>query len=338
MSGGGELIDQGVHLIDLARWFLGDFTDVEGFAAHLLLGHAGRRQRASCCCGRPSGQIAFLHASCTEWKNLFSLEIYGRDGKLADRRPRRQLRRRAADLLPDAARDGAAGDDDLGISRWPIDSWALEFASSSRTSGSGAQPAAGLRRRARGARRRRSRSTASGSPADDHHAESASDHARRRRHRSAVVLPRARRLPDRRRDRQVRLRHGDAAVHAGHLSQVLEARARRRASTRSSIRSSARRSGMLGFKTPQIEITTLADIPAGTGLGSSGSFTTALLKALYAHRRRLLHPQRAGRAGLRDRDRSARRADRQAGPVHRRVRRRHLLHVPPGRARSRPSR
>lgn len=47
---------------------------------------------------------------------------------------------------------------------------------------------------------------------------------------------------------------------------------------------------MLEFKTPQIEITTLADIPAGTGLGSSGSFTTALLKALYAHRRRLLLP------------------------------------------------
>jgi len=47
---------------------------------------------------------------------------------------------------------------------------------------------------------------------------------------------------------------------------------------------------MLGFKTPQLEITTLADIPAGTGLGSSGSFSTALLKALYAHRRRLLHP------------------------------------------------
>lgn len=46
----------------------------------------------------------------------------------------------------------------------------------------------------------------------------------------------------------------------------------------------------LGFRTPQIEITTLADIPAGTGLGSSGSFSTALLKALYAHRRRLLHP------------------------------------------------
>ncbi len=48
---------------------------------------------------------------------------------------------------------------------------------------------------------------------------------------------------------------------------------------------------MLGFRTPQVEITTLADIPSGTGLGSSGSFTTALLKALYAHRRRHLHQE-----------------------------------------------
>jgi D-glycero-alpha-D-manno-heptose-7-phosphate kinase len=42
---------------------------------------------------------------------------------------------------------------------------------------------------------------------------------------------------------------------------------------------------------PQIEITTLADIPAGTGLGSSGSFTTALLKALYTHQRKVAHAQ-----------------------------------------------
>src|SRR6202035_4568808 len=44
------------------------------------------------------------------------------------------------------------------------------------------------------------------------------------------------------------------------------------------------------FESPQVEITTLADIPAGTGLGSSGSFTTALLKALHAHKRNLVHP------------------------------------------------
>jgi D-glycero-alpha-D-manno-heptose-7-phosphate kinase len=47
---------------------------------------------------------------------------------------------------------------------------------------------------------------------------------------------------------------------------------------------------IMDFKRPQVEITTLADIPSRTGLGSSGSFTTALLKALYAHERRLLHP------------------------------------------------
>jgi len=40
---------------------------------------------------------------------------------------------------------------------------------------------------------------------------------------------------------------------------------------------------------PQIEITTLADIPSGTGLGSSGSFTTALVKALSTHEKKILH-------------------------------------------------
>ena len=45
------------------------------------------------------------------------------------------------------------------------------------------------------------------------------------------------------------------------------------------------------LKTPQIEITTLADIPAGTGLGSSGSFTLALLKALYAYRKKKIHQE-----------------------------------------------
>jgi predicted dehydrogenase len=81
MSGGGELLDQGVHIIDLARWFLGDFTRVDGFAptyfwdmpvddnGFLLLRTA-------------SDQCAFLHASCTEWKNMFSFEIYGRNAKL----------------------------------------------------------------------------------------------------------------------------------------------------------------------------------------------------------------------------------------------------------------
>jgi D-glycero-alpha-D-manno-heptose-7-phosphate kinase len=45
------------------------------------------------------------------------------------------------------------------------------------------------------------------------------------------------------------------------------------------------------LNTPQIEITSLADIPAGTGLGSSGSFTTGLLKALYTFRKRHIHQE-----------------------------------------------
>jgi predicted dehydrogenase len=81
LSGGGELIDQGPHLIDLARWFLGDFTHVQGLALtcywdmpvddneFMILQTAQRK-------------VAFLHASCSEWKNLFSMEIYGRNGKL----------------------------------------------------------------------------------------------------------------------------------------------------------------------------------------------------------------------------------------------------------------
>jgi D-glycero-alpha-D-manno-heptose-7-phosphate kinase len=48
---------------------------------------------------------------------------------------------------------------------------------------------------------------------------------------------------------------------------------------------------LMAFEETQIEITTLADIPSGTGLGSSGSFTTALLKALYAHRMKQIDPK-----------------------------------------------
>lgn len=46
----------------------------------------------------------------------------------------------------------------------------------------------------------------------------------------------------------------------------------------------------IGFQSPHLEITSMADIPSGTGLGSSGSFTTALLKALHALKKNLVHP------------------------------------------------
>ena len=80
-SGGGELVDQGVHLIDLSRWFLGELTDVDGLA-HTYFWNMPVDDNAFMLLRTPSGRTAWLHVSCSEWKNLFSLEIYGRDGKI----------------------------------------------------------------------------------------------------------------------------------------------------------------------------------------------------------------------------------------------------------------
>jgi predicted dehydrogenase len=141
-SGGGELIDQGVHLIDLARWFLGEFVEVDGFAptyfwdmpvednGFMLLKTAAQ-------------QVAFLHASCTEWKNTFCWELIGRQGKL-------QI-------------DGLGGSYGVESLRWyrmlpemgppetiiweypmPDDSWAVEMAEFIEDVRQGREPAPGL--------------------------------------------------------------------------------------------------------------------------------------------------------------------------------------------------
>jgi predicted dehydrogenase len=81
ISGGGELIDQGSHLIDLAHWFLGEFTGVQA-ALRTFFWNTEVEDNVFLTLSTSEGQIAWLHASWTEWKNLFSLEIYGRDGKL----------------------------------------------------------------------------------------------------------------------------------------------------------------------------------------------------------------------------------------------------------------
>jgi len=81
ISGGGELIDQGVHLIDLAGIFLGEFTKVEGHAATYFWQMPVDDNAFLSLCNA-AGNTAWLQVSCSEWKNLFSLEIYGRDAKL----------------------------------------------------------------------------------------------------------------------------------------------------------------------------------------------------------------------------------------------------------------
>ena len=81
ISGGGELIDQGSHLVDLAQWFLGEFTGVQA-ALRTFFWNTEVEDNAFLTLSTSEGQIAWLHATWTEWKNLFSFEIYGRDGKL----------------------------------------------------------------------------------------------------------------------------------------------------------------------------------------------------------------------------------------------------------------
>jgi predicted dehydrogenase len=81
VSGGGELIDQGSHLIDLSRWFLGDFAEVTGFAPTYFWS-IPVDDNCFLALRTAAGQMAWLHASWTEWKNLFSFEIFGQTGKL----------------------------------------------------------------------------------------------------------------------------------------------------------------------------------------------------------------------------------------------------------------
>lgn len=81
ISGGGELLDQGVHLIDLARWFLGEFNQVDGFAENYYW-NMPVEDNGFVMLKTPLQQVAWLHASCTEWKNMFSFEIYGQHGKV----------------------------------------------------------------------------------------------------------------------------------------------------------------------------------------------------------------------------------------------------------------
>ncbi|MEW6221771.1 MAG: Gfo/Idh/MocA family oxidoreductase [Candidatus Hadarchaeota archaeon] len=81
ISGGGEMLDQGIHIIDLARWFAGDFDQA--------IGHCGTmfwdmdvEDNGFALLKNKKGQIASLHASWTEWKNLFSFEVFCKRGKL----------------------------------------------------------------------------------------------------------------------------------------------------------------------------------------------------------------------------------------------------------------
>ncbi len=120
IAGGGELLDQGVHLIDLARWFLGDFVEVSGHVATYFW-DMPVEDNGFLSVRTAGGQSAWLHASCTEWKNLFSFEIFGRDGKLQIDGLGGSYGVERLAHLPHAAADGAAGNHHLGVpGRGPV--------------------------------------------------------------------------------------------------------------------------------------------------------------------------------------------------------------------------
>lgn len=80
LAGGGELLDQGVHLLDLSRWFLGDLDVVAAVTPRWHWEVAPLEDNAFILLQATGGQVANLHTSWTMWKNRFSFEVFGRDG------------------------------------------------------------------------------------------------------------------------------------------------------------------------------------------------------------------------------------------------------------------
>ena len=78
-AGGGEMLDQGAHLVDLSRWFLGEFESVSGLTATFVW-DTPLEDNAFALLRTKSGQVAQLHASWTQWKNHFSFEVFGVEG------------------------------------------------------------------------------------------------------------------------------------------------------------------------------------------------------------------------------------------------------------------
>ena len=82
ISGGGELLDQGIHLLDLCRWLGGEFQ-LEFGSAKTFFWDMAVEDNGFLLLKSPDGtRSAFLHASCTEWKNTFEFEAFGRTGKI----------------------------------------------------------------------------------------------------------------------------------------------------------------------------------------------------------------------------------------------------------------
>jgi predicted dehydrogenase len=80
-AGGGEMLDQGSHLVDLCRYFMGDFSSAIGYCSNFFW-DMEVEDNCFALLKTKAGQVAQLHASCTQWKNIFSMEIFCKTGQL----------------------------------------------------------------------------------------------------------------------------------------------------------------------------------------------------------------------------------------------------------------
>ncbi|MGA2079056.1 MAG: Gfo/Idh/MocA family oxidoreductase [Holophaga sp.] len=73
-AGGGILLDQGIHMVDLMRLFAGEFTEVKSFVSNSFWKH-DVEDNAYALMRTPGGVVAMLHSSATQWRHCFELEI-----------------------------------------------------------------------------------------------------------------------------------------------------------------------------------------------------------------------------------------------------------------------
>lgn len=83
LSGGGILLDQGIHMLDLLRYFLGDFTEINGFAENLVWKQSTGEDIAFATLRTIDGKTATLNSSAIQWKHKFDLDIMLTDGYIA---------------------------------------------------------------------------------------------------------------------------------------------------------------------------------------------------------------------------------------------------------------
>ncbi|MEX2311449.1 MAG: Gfo/Idh/MocA family oxidoreductase, partial [Rhodospirillales bacterium] len=129
LAGGGVLLDQGIHMLDLIRLFGGEFTDIKSFVTNQVWGH-DVEDNAYALMQTEDGVVAMLHSSASQWRHRFRLEIGLTQGALTLSGILSGSKSYGAETLTVTKR----GPDDMGdpheeTTRYDSDpSWALEVA------------------------------------------------------------------------------------------------------------------------------------------------------------------------------------------------------------------